>query len=100
MENLRKENLAAKAHPGQHHVRFVSAFCQPAEHPNILTLTGNRVRAAEGVYFMTCHRQENTGSDEALEEIFSAMNDLDAPTIYAVHPRNHARALRLRERHG
>ena len=102
MENLRKENLAAKAHLVGNimYDSFLHFANQPWEHPNILDFDGNRVSVPKEYYFMTCHRQENTGSDEALEEIFSAMNDLDAPTIYAVHPRNHARALRLRERHG
>ena len=44
---------------------------------------------------MTCHRQENTDTDEKLEGIFSAMEALDIPTIYPVHPRNHDRAGRL-----
>ena len=44
---------------------------------------------------MTCHRQENTDTDEKLDGIFSAMEALDAPTIYPVHPRNHDRAERL-----
>lgn len=47
---------------------------------------------------MTCHRQENTYSDEPLTEILLAMNSLDAPTIYAVHPRNHERAKRICEK--
>ena len=44
---------------------------------------------------MTCHRQENTHSDEPLSQILSAMNSLDAPVIYPVHPRNRERAARL-----
>lgn len=44
---------------------------------------------------MTCHRQENTYSDEPLTEILNAMESLDAPTIYPVHPRNHERAERI-----
>ena len=48
---------------------------------------------------MTCHRQENTDTDEKLEHILSAMDSLDAPAVYPVHPRNHSRAERLvRER--
>ncbi len=39
-------------------------------------------------YYLTCHRQENTDTDEKLTEILKAMNGLDAPTIYPVHPRN------------
>lgn len=47
-------------------------------------------------YYLTCHREENTNGDEALQEIFKAMNKLDAPTIYPVHPRNKERAKRLK----
>lgn len=46
-------------------------------------------------YLLTCHREENSGSDEPMTEIFEAMETLDAPTIYPVHPRNQKRALRL-----
>ena len=49
---------------------------------------------------MTCHRQENTDTDEKLREIFEAMESLDAPTIYPVHPRNHIRADRLCKEYG
>ena len=51
-------------------------------------------------YYMTCHREENTFSDAPLKEILSAMNELDAPTIYPVHPRNKERALRLVRENG
>lgn len=44
---------------------------------------------------MTCHRQENTDTDEKLRNIFDAMEALDAPTVYPVHPRNRQRAARL-----
>ena len=44
---------------------------------------------------MTCHRQENTDTDEKLDGIFSAMESLPYPTIYPVHPRNHNRAEQL-----
>lgn len=51
-------------------------------------------------YYLTCHRQENTCSDKPLLEIFTAMNELDAPTVYPVHPRNKERAARLCREHG
>lgn len=35
--------------------------------------------------------------DEKLDQIFQAMDSLDAPTVYPVHPRNQERALRLQE---
>lgn len=50
-------------------------------------------------YYMTCHRQENTFSDEPLNEIFKAMNVLDYQTVYPVHPRNRDRAIRLCKEH-
>lgn len=65
--------------------------------PNIIDFDGNKVKVQNDYYYMTCHRQENTYSDEPLTEILCAMNSLDAPTIYPVHPRNHDRALRICE---
>ena len=44
---------------------------------------------------MTCHRQENTYSDVPLTEILEAMNSMESPTIYPVHPRNQERAKRI-----
>ena len=67
-------------------------------HPEILDFNGNPVSVPNVYYYMTCHRQENTYSDEPLTEILLAMNSLDAPTIYAVHPRNHDRAKRICEK--
>ena len=67
----------------------------PWDSSGILDFDGNRVSIPDEYYYMTCHRQENTYSDEPLTEILLAMNSLDAPTIYAVHPRNHERAERI-----
>ncbi|MEG1577920.1 MAG: UDP-N-acetylglucosamine 2-epimerase (non-hydrolyzing) [Oscillospiraceae bacterium] len=62
---------------------------------HIVDFEGNAVALPAEFYYLTCHRQENTDADETLLEIFKAMNSLDAPTIYPVHPRNHDRARRL-----
>lgn len=51
-------------------------------------------------YYMTCHRQENTDTDEKLNQIFMAMEELDAKVIYPVHPRNKVRAHKLCEQFG
>lgn len=72
----------------------------PWDHHNILDFEGKQVTVPKEYYYMTCHRQENTFSDEPLTEILLAMNSLDAPTIYAVHPRNHERAKRIVEKEG
>lgn len=64
---------------------------------NMVDFDGNAVIQPNEFYYLTCHRQENTDTDSTLLEIFKAMNSLDAPTIYPVHPRNHDRAKRLCE---
>ena len=74
---------------------FLHFVNQPWDHPNIMDFDGKPVCVPEEYYYMTCHRQENTYSDEPLTEILAAMNSLDAPTIYPVHPRNHERAKRI-----
>ncbi len=78
---------------------FLHFADQPWE-PHILDFDGRPVSVPEEYYYMTCHRQENTGTDLPLTEIMQAMNSLDAPTIYAVHPRNHDRAARIRAKEG
>lgn len=50
-------------------------------------------------YYLTCHREENTKEDGTLLEILRAMDTLDAPTVYPVHPRNKGRALQLQKVH-
>ena len=66
----------------------------------ITTFSGKHVELPEQFYYMTCHRQENTDTDEKLAEIFDAMEALDASTVYPVHPRNHERAKRLMKERG
>ncbi|MBO5892213.1 MAG: UDP-N-acetylglucosamine 2-epimerase (non-hydrolyzing) [Oscillospiraceae bacterium] len=77
------------------------AFCYYTEQldgselTEILDFDNNPLVLPEKFYYMTCHRQENTDTDEKLDGIFSAMEALPYPTIYPVHPRNHDRAQRL-----
>ena len=74
---------------------YYSARLDGSELQEIVDFQGNKVNVPGEFYYMTCHRQENTDTDEKLDNILSAMNTLDAPTIYPVHPRNHERAERL-----
>ncbi len=67
---------------------------------NIVDFNGKQVVVPDNYYYMTCHRQENTDVDEKLNQIFMAMQNLDAKTIYPVHPRNHERAKRLCKQNG
>lgn len=62
-------------------------------------LTAGESAVPKNYYYLTCHREENTNEDETLAEILSAMNSLECPTIYPVHPRNKQRAIRLNERY-
>ena len=77
------------------------AFCyytqqlDGSELTEIKDFSGNTITLPEKFYYMTCHRQENTDTDEKLDGIFSAMEALPYPTIYPVHPRNHNRAEQL-----
>lgn len=63
-------------------------------------LAGGEAELPPEFYYLTCHREENTNEDKDLLEIFKAMDQLDAPTIYPVHPRNKQRALRLQAQYG
>lgn len=82
------------------------AFCYYTERldgselAEIKDFDGNTVTLPEKFCYMTCHRQENTDTDEKLDGIFSAMESLDIPTVYPVHPRNHDRAERLCKKNG
>ena len=77
------------------------AFCYYSERldgselAEIQDFNGDFIQLPQRFYYMTCHRQENTDTDEKLDQIFQAMETLDFPVVYPVHPRNHARALRL-----
>ncbi len=102
LDKLKREGLGSRSYCVGNimYDSFLHFADQPWDHPNILDFDGNPVMVPEAFYYMTCHRQENTYSDEPLTEILLAMNSLDAPTIYAVHPRNHERAKRIVEKEG
>lgn len=75
--------------------RYYSARLDGSEFAEIMDFDDRPVALPAEFYYMTCHRQENTDSDEKLRGIFGAMEALDAPAVYPVHPRNHDRAARL-----
>ena len=102
LEKLKKEGLGEKSYCVGNimYDSFLHFAGTPWDNPNIISLEGEKVRVPEEYYYMTCHRQENTYNDVPLTEILLAMNSLDAPTIYAVHPRNHERAQRICKKEG
>ena len=101
-QKLEKENLGDRAHVigNVMYDSFLHFAGRPWTNPHIIGLDGKPVTVPEEFYYMTCHRQENTNTDEPLTEILAAMNSLDAPTLYAVHPRNHQRAMRVAAENG
>ena len=58
-------------------------------------LNGQDVEIPQDYYYLTCHREENTLTDRPLFEILKAMQALDAPIVYPVHPRNAKSVQRL-----
>jgi len=100
LDKLKKEGLGDRSYCVGNimYDSFLHFANKPWENPNIIDFEGNKVKIPKEFYYMTCHRQENTFSDEPLKEILWAMNSVDAPTIYAVHPRNHERAKRICEK--
>lgn len=102
LNKLRKEGLGDRSYCVGNimYDSYLHFSDKPWTNQNILDFDGNPVTVPEKYYFMTCHRQENTYSDEPLTEILLAMNSLDAPAIYPVHPRNHERAKRIVEKEG
>lgn len=104
VEFLKREGLSDSVHlVGD---PMYDAFCYYAsrldgtELNGLIGLDGQPAALPESFYYMTCHRQENTDADEKLNQIFRAMEVLDAPVIYPVHPRNQERARRLCEANG
>ena len=63
---------------------------------DIVDFDSNVIPIPKEYYYLTCHREENTKDDKTLFEILCAMNSLNKPTIYPVHPRNKERVNRLR----
>lgn len=103
VEFLKREGFSKSVHlvgdPMYDAFRYYTDRLDGSELKNITDFDGNPVKVPENFYYMTCHRQENTDTDEKLDQIFQVMNSLEYPTIYPVHPRNHQRAERLCRAH-
>lgn len=91
LDSLHNEGLAAHSHlVGDPMLDAFLYFREKAMQKSIelIGLDGTPVDIPTDFYYMTCHRQENTENPETLMEILTAMDSLDAETIYPVHPRN------------
>lgn len=101
LESLKKENLEKNSYmvgdPMYDAFLYYSERSDAGQFGDVLDLEGTPVSVPPHYYYMTCHRQENTDDPNKLREILLAMNNLDAPTIYPVHPRNHKTVRMLAE---
>lgn len=66
----------------------------------IVNLEGRELVLPDRFYYMTCHRQENTADPAVLKEILDAMESLEIPCIYPVHPRNRTLVQELQASNG
>lgn len=92
LESLKKENLEMNSHmigdPMYDAFLYYGNKKDSNRYNDVFNFEGNNIVVPKEYYYMTCHRQENTNDPEILKQILSAMEMLDAPTIYPVHPRN------------
>lgn len=99
LEHLRNEGSTSPFHlvgdPMYDAFCYYSAQLDGSELDEIRDFSGQPVALPERFYYMTCHRQENTAESWKLNQILRAMDTLEFPTIYPVHPRNREQAERL-----
>lgn len=104
MEFLKREGLESSAYlvgdPMYDAFRFYTERLDGSELSELQDFSGQPISLPQRFYYMTCHRQENTDTDKKLDQIFQAMEALNAPTVYPVHPRNHDRAEHLVQKSG
>lgn len=104
MDFLAKEGLADKAviagDPMYDAFVFYGEKAGGIENHSLMGYDGETIAIPEEFYYLTCHRQENTDEDFKLLNILEAMDALDAPVVYPVHPRNKERAQRLCRENG
>ena len=102
MKFLENEGLGEKSHmvgdPMYDAFLYYGANNGEDELEKLIDFAGKPVKCPDEYYYMTCHRQENTDTDEKLTGLLSAVNSLDVPTVYPVHPRNKERAQRICEK--
>lgn len=101
-EKLRLEGLGGTAHVVGNIMfdSFLHFANRPWHEHDVRHLDGTKLNLPQQYYYMTCHRQENTATDAPLTQILAAMDSLDAPAIYPLHPRNRTQAQRIVAEHG
>lgn len=101
MEFLKREDLEMNSYvvgdPMYDAFKFYTEKVNNKVPEQLVSLDGQSIDLPSEFYYMTCHREENTGTDETLIEILEAMNFLESPCIYPVHPRNKTRVKEIIE---
>lgn len=104
MDFLKKEGLSESSYvvgdPMYDAFKYYSEKVRDDVPEQLVGLDGKNIDLPEAFYYMTCHRQENAGSDEPLIEILNAVEELDEKCIYPVHPRNKERVSRIVQEKG
>jgi len=97
LENLVRENLGGRSEfAGDPMYDAFLRYSSLAREPELISIMdGQAVAFPQEFYYVTCHREENTGTDEALLGLLDALVSLDAPVVYPVHPRNRAMVRQL-----
>ena len=101
MDFLAKEGLSERSvlvgDPMYDAFLYYQALCPENILATAIDIYDNRIALPDNFNYLTCHRQENTDTDEKIKQILLAMEQLDSPTIYPVHPRNVVQVKRLKE---
>lgn len=100
MRGLEKEGLSGFLVGDPMYDAFLTYSGKISRSFELELLQGGKAYVPDRFYYLTCHREENTQDDVHLLEILKAMNTLEVPTVYPVHPRNKERALRLQAEYG
>lgn len=99
LDNLHREGLAACSKlVGD---PMLDAFLDHRNHASkptpISIFDGQPIELPERFFYLTCHREENTGKDVTLSSILDFAKSLDYPVVYPVHPRVRKRIASLPE---
>lgn len=103
-ENLKKEGILENVYAVGNIMFDSYLYASTRYHKDfscleLVDIEDHDIKIPQQYYYLTCHRQENTFDDQPLTEILKAMEELDLPTVYPVHPRNRERIFRLKEKY-
>lgn len=93
LANLASEGLAERSYfVGDPMYDAFLEYSKLAREPQLESIVdGSTIDVPPAFYYVTCHREENTDDDAVLESLLAALEGLDLPAVYPVHPRNRMR---------